>query len=556
MPRNSFRTTLTRLATALLCLYLVPAAFAQSPVKVEMTITNIRGLGSFEGDAPDFYAVMAIDGRPISTEDWESQDDNEDDRDISPNWHVDGEVDITRGIVPLRIEIMEEDDFARLGDERVDVSPGASHALNLTLDLATCSVSGDTTGSAVFGDRTCRIRLETTGVASSDPTVYAGRLQLQIDVTNLPGDGLPGMGGAFVTCSHDTIWPRPGGTVTFRGETYTSDADGRMPVLADSISVVFDHADLAPRSCAGTSECTEPKMLPVTRTVTYGCEARVGGRTLFSGWRSVRVGFPAAGRAVPLMVGPGGREHSIDIVFVADRGTYSGPDDLLFLSDVFNVIRNDYLSEDAFALNGDRFSFWVALDTGRADGFDSGSCNLDPPSNWDDDYGFADSGAVLHRREDLRDCATRSERMFSALVTDTREGTSTGRIAIHETAHSPFGLADEYCDRRMPPAGTTCDGGYFETEEAPNVYVTEDNCHADMAELQFWDARLGDPIRVTCFLMPLPDVLTPWGVERGARYFTSEPVRDLMVRSADPPRGADIRSFEHMFKKCGNGRCR
>jgi hypothetical protein len=545
MSRRIFCAAPARALAALVLMQLVAPAFADPTVLVRLTVNQITGMDDFEGDAPDFYAVMAIDGRVISTEDWDSQDDLEDRMEIRPSWSTDADIDLSRGTIPLRVEIREEDGAFRLADEFVDISPGASHALNLVLDLTTCSVSGDARGGAVFGVRTCQVQLTTSGTGSHAP-IYAGRLDLQIDIENLPGDGLPRTGGPFVTCSHSAIWPQPGDTVTFSGATFTSDAPGRTPAMAESIRVVFDHADLTPRSCDGAFSCAEAKVTPVARSITYGCEARVAGQPLFSGWRTVSVGLPAAGRAVPLMVSEG-RDNTIDIVFVPDRDDYTGPGDPNFVADVRGVIQRDYLGEDAFAINGHRFSFWLALDMGNA----SGGCTLDVPANWDDDYTFADSGALLHRMA-FRDCARRSERIFSAQVT----AGSTGRIAIHETAHSPFGLADEYCNNRVPPAGVSCDGGYFEADEEPNVYESADACNDDLPILQSWDSRLGDPIRTVCFtfIEPIPGLGPPLF---GERFFTSEPpTGDLMVRVADPPRGADIRRFQGMFRHCGEGLCR
>ena len=67
---------------------------------------------------------------------------------------------------------------------------------------------------------------------------------------------------------------------------------------------------------------------------------------------------------------------------------------------------------------------------------------------------FGSPPAALSASAILRDCATGG--IFST------EPGSTDTVR-HETGHSPFGLADEYC----------CDGGYFQTGTNPNMYGPE-----------------------------------------------------------------------------------
>jgi hypothetical protein len=74
------------------------------------------------------------------------------------------------------------------------------------------------------------------------------------------------------------------------------------------------------------------------------------------------------------------------------------------------------------------------------------------------------------------------------------EPTSLGTV-LHETGHSPFGLADESC----------CDGGYWEQSVHPNLHNTLAGCQADAPRLR--RLRLS-PDRLVLRQLRGPEVLT------------------------------------------------
>jgi hypothetical protein len=149
---------------------------------------------------------------------------------------------------------------------------------------------------------------------------------------------------------------------------------------------------------------------------------------------------------------------------------------------------------------------------------------LTVPDDFDTDYSWRDSAAILHT-DTLRDCANLGLRLFSS---------EPGSLAtvLHETGHSPFGLADEYC----------CDGGYFETGPNPNMWETLEDCQADALAL----GRTAADCRTVIDARPEPD----------EDWFVSDPEPDdLMNSDRRPPRAADTRRMNWFFDNCKTGKC-
>jgi hypothetical protein len=236
-----------------------------------------------------------------------------------------------------------------------------------------------------------------------------------------------------------------------------------------------------------------------------------------------------------LFTGP--RSSRVDIVFVPNRRTcpttgacsnYTTAADPAFLTAVRSVILNAYYSWDIFLRNQDGINFWIARDMGNYEEL----CNHTLPANWGNDYAFADAGAIVHDNV-LRDCARHGDRIFSS------EPTSLA-VFLHETGHSPFGLADEYC----------CDGGYFQSDPLPNLYRNIDECRRDIGHLQeinpaLTAAACREVMRVT----PTETRRTGW--------FVSDPTgNELMEDSGNhTPGAADERRIEWIFSACKEASC-
>jgi hypothetical protein len=108
--------------------------------------------------------------------------------------------------------------------------------------------------------------------------------------------------------------------------------------------------------------------------------------------------------------------------------------------------------------NIDRFNFYIYSNAAQS----AGSCGGDIHRDASVDMPWKNVDAVLHA-QDLQDCSSVDLHHFSA------EGTNT-KAFLHESGHAVFGLADEY------DAGSTCYTYYFEPNQEPNIFSTEQRC--------------------------------------------------------------------------------
>lgn len=505
-----------------------------NPVKVKTIIERVRGLdnmeGPFGGD-PDFYAVVSVDGQEFDNKANAIEDNN----DIRPNWEFSKTVDFNKGSIPITIDIYDEDGGLRGDDDHVDVKPGSGRKLRLSLDMSAC-LTGST--SAVSGDVTgaCQTTIIVEG-NGDDRAMLWFRIEVE------PPPTTP---GTNVLCLHDPIWPQGGEAVTISAEAL----DGALNPKSTNIDIeIWLNSNTAPYTTASNmSSLTTPiGSFPAGSSFTYGCLIRdkTRGETVWSGWRKVQIGLPPSGQAVPILF-TGPRSSRIDTVFIADVDTYTSAFDSNLLGDISNIIKNDYYAEKVFLTHQDDMNFWIALDRGNA----KDDCESEVPDNWDNDYTFADTGAILHRDSSIRDCNPGGERYFSSEVFPSIN--STRRVILHETGHSPFGLADEYCDQRPGSMSTTCDGGYFQNDPFPNVYEEPEDCIADIPALQVWDDRLGHPRRTTSDCQEFTEVIDWWFDSDWS--VSDPPSSDLMVDNRIP-RGADARRIDWLFNRCASANC-
>ena len=271
-----------------------------------------------------------------------------------------------------------------------------------------------------------------------------------------------------------------------------------------------------------------------------------------SGWRLVGIGTPAQGRAVPIIYNLD-RSSAIDVVFVPDQQNYAGgPNNSVFQNDVANAI-GLYYSEDIFLNNQNQLNFWIALDSGNAIADAAGSaCGSTAPGNWDDSYGFADVGAILHRDPLIqRNCAQSGQHIFTAL------GGGTSRSLLHETGHQPFGLTDEYCNKRpgSPSTVTVCDPAFYQADPYPNVFQSLEGCQADPLSAgrtcQGWTSDI-------CGTWPHDFTADEFDEDfDSCTWFTSDPPsNDLMVENLNPQAFDRRRIDTYMFNEvCVSGGC-
>jgi len=188
------------------------------------------------------------------------------------------------------------------------------------------------------------------------------------------------------------------------------------------------------------------------------------GNSATEGWIYYAAGqFPWPDQPIPVYA-TGSSSQRLDLIFIPDAD-YGGRDER-FMAEVTQLIHEAYLSTAPSAqevrLWRGYWNFYITYQTAEVRGFEKG-CYL-PPKNWTVLRGAVNAGAILHRKE-IRDCIGVGEgSLFSLKIGEP----TTNVVALHQTGHSLFSLADEYC----------CDGGYWETLPEPNVFSSRARCRA------------------------------------------------------------------------------
>lgn len=531
--------------TACATLVLTPSspAFAQGQlthVTVEILNTQYFGCSDdiFSGP-PDIYFNVTFDGTLKTTLPTELESN------LSPfavDLQLEHDVDYSKGTISIIIEQKDRDSGANAPDDFCDLD-GANpdHTLDLTLDLRSCQITGDLSGS-------CGETISTS--SSGDP-----RFGFQFKVNVIESPRTPGLN---VRCMHHPLWPQPGEKVTIRAEALDGLAEPISSQPVTNIEIYVDDSN-NPLVATVTDGPFGAPQVSVDYTPMgasqffYGCRVvdRVGAEdvAVHTGWRVVQIGTPTHGRAVPVLY-TGPRANRLDIVFIAVHPDYDGPDNPEFLDDVTKAISDGYFAGNAtyraagrlFLENQDAFNFWIALDPGTAFGFGCGELppTVHPPANWNTDYTFANAGVLLHRQgSDFRDCSEVGQRIFTTNLRHVLGERKRIGTLLHETGHMPFGLADEYClaiDGR-------CTGGYSLANPHPNVYFSEGSCLGD---------DLADIAADTCLDIQESGVRSGW-----YRLDPDSTISDDLMKGSGNlmPRGADVRRINWLFERCRSAGC-
>lgn len=512
-----------------------PSAPLDTLVKYGVTIEHVLATNNFDGsfgwDRADFFARVRIDDQVFESSIISNDDD------ISPDWEFSELVnvaDFENDTISVSIEVWDSDEWGNW--QQADLTSDADRGLTLTIDANECTVPG--TDGSVTGTihGSCGQTLTSEGTASENTADINFRIEAERP---------PSATDMQIRCLHDPVWPQAGETVTVQAEALN---DGLNAKIVDVLEVWFGSVELPAQTCNATNSCSASQVAPSSgNSMFYGCLARDGSEEVWTGWRRVQVGSPTETREVPILF-TGPRASRIDIVFVPDEDSYSAATDPDFHAAVRSVILNAYYGrmpmatgtdaqygERLFLSNQDKLNFWIAQDLADTDGTSDECLHLEPPDNWAD-YSFADTGVILHD-DPFRDCADRSNRIFGSEPTSER-------TILHETGHSPFGLADEYC----------CDSYYWQPDPFPNIYSSLDECQADAINLQAYDLLIGDSFgRTSSACELLSDPITP-GNTNG--WYTSEPVTDgdIMFDRGEF-NGADIRKIEDGFEQCARADC-
>jgi hypothetical protein len=330
----------------------------------------------------------------------------------------------------------------------------------------------------------------------------------------------------MVICRHVPLWPQPGETVEIR-MLVTERSEGNEQVAnfpADRMEIWLDDPamPIAVEDQPGNSFFSHTSDVLAEGNFTYGCRAKVGAESIFSGWRTVFVGDPAPGPIRVTYTGPSSQR--MNVVFIADVDDYpTGPSDPQFLGEVNKIIRDSYYEYGYFNRYQHLINFYLARFTGDAERSGpeaDADRTIDPPSDWEMNYSFADAGAVVHA-DSFREFA--KDGFFTIEVGERANTTS------HETGHRPFGLSDEYC----------CNTGYYQNSPLPNVYETLGACEADAPNL----GRTAEDCRTWDKLDDMGDPVSTW--------YSSEPdIDDMMNSGQTPPQAADKRRIDWWFETC------
>jgi len=239
-------------------------------VDVTVIIERIKELKGFGfGDAPDFYAVVTIDGKEKDNKGSKSQKYWSGDNDISPKWPFKQSVDYFKGTIPVKIQVYEADSFLRFDDDYADLHPETGkRALFLNVNLDPCSVSGHVTGN-------CNTTLISSGNSDDSVTIY-----FKIKVTPPPAQG-----NLRVYCIQDPIFPSPGEDVTVTVNSLRKSASPGLTIQnpADTIEIWVNNQNAPYATGSGTTLSKSIGSFP-QGDFSYGCFVKDGGVPMFSGW--------------------------------------------------------------------------------------------------------------------------------------------------------------------------------------------------------------------------------------------------------------------------------
>jgi hypothetical protein len=296
---------------------------------------------------------------------------------------------------------------------------------------------------------------------------------------------------------------------------------------ADSIEIIIDTnrtEPVVPSNSITSSSRLNYTFGPFTNltTISYGCRAidNSTSTSLFTGMKQIVVGaFNESNKAIPILF-TGNRIINMDILFIADNKSFSGPTDPNFLIDVERAI-GVYYNQSILLKYQNKTNFWIAQDMGQI----KNNCESIPPTNWHSEYPSYEAAVILHRDGSIRDCTMPGKGISTA---NMEKVTSEGYLLLHEIGHRPFGLADEYDNP----------GFFISSYPYQNVFNSLQDCESYIQETQASDLFALEKI---CRKIPYEDSL---------EYFTADTKpNDLMVDNKQF-QDLDKRRIQKWFEFC------
>lgn len=168
-----------------------PVSAAPYSDTVRVTIQRVDALSCFDptlgvacGSGADFYPQVTIDGQEFGNDSLQIEDTDH----ITPNWQFSKQVDLSRGRIPVTIEIDDSDGAFRFGDDQADLVPGGGQNVALQVNLAPCGLTGSVTSDCTANNTLTDSGTQTTQGDSGD----IARIQFKVEVldSDTDGDGL------------------------------------------------------------------------------------------------------------------------------------------------------------------------------------------------------------------------------------------------------------------------------------------------------------------------------------------------------------------------------
>ncbi|HEY3427452.1 MAG TPA: hypothetical protein VGK83_02165, partial [Acidimicrobiia bacterium] len=456
----------------------------------------------------------------------------------------DDTIDLSRGVIPIRIEQWDKDDGILDGDDDQCTISMVGKEIDLTLDLGSCQIDGELMG-------TCGQTLIVNDVPRA--------VFFEFNITVEPVATAPGLN---VRCLHTPIWPQPGEAVTIKAEALNGTL---APRLVPSLQIWVNDRTTPMQVVNGStvtvtvpgSTATPPPPGPVISGdhFNYACGIVDGPTEIWTGWRTVSVGTPSIasqynGR-VPIMY-TNFRNSRLDFVFYAEARSYRTISSE-FLRDVETAIREAYFGRDSvYFENQDKINFWISPELTESYGALEGTFGADCVNNSSDvdNPGWEDASVILHKWVDdpttpqfeFRNCAEPDTRFLSSNVSPNNavRGPATLR---HEVGHVPFGLADEYVG-----------GGHFQSDPFPNIYIERApgavpseyiTCAEDAPNVGKTDADCRSFIEPGGSWFGLGD----------GTWWTSDPGTNDLMCDEGIPQPLDSRRFSWLFDECEDSSC-
>lgn len=513
-------------------------AQAEETVRVQVTIDHVWTLiekcdWGLINTACDFYAKIKVDEQEWKT----GKIDN--DNDIYPeDWRFTSEeIPISKGSVPVSIELYDSDTG---DDDHIDIVHGDAEDgkdLHLTVALVPCSISSNALiheypNEDFDDDRytgACNTLLYTESYSG-------GRTGLIFKVEVLEPSYANNLG---VRCLHDPIWPQQGQTVTISAEALTSQNGVLKPRISDTIEIWVNDNTGPYHVSSGTN--TSVTVGPLNEdSFTYNCRVIDDGMVRSTGWRIVAVGSDIADEyedTVPVYYS-GGRKDSLDLLFHPETNSYNGPTDKSFLHDIYDMIRNAFLSEEVFLENQMNFNFWIAKDSIALQKDENDRCGGQPGKQ----RAWSDENAVVHKL----DCWDHNFQSTWGSFTTMKH--DAFRVMLHESCHALFSLSDEY------ECTGNCTTFFRENWPFPNAYKSEDYCRNDAQDYPYdWGSGVCEQNALK--LERDPDLCRGFLAADGKTWWTSDPASDDIMVDEGRIRKLDRRRIEWIFCICRNGGC-